>query len=143
MAVKDNQPPLAAQGVQASRGLLLGSIANTISFEGESAMAESRRSIGWVVLLLLLAVLLIALNPTMEDFQAWRAADARSSAVSKNSTGIARALEEGAGAIAGAMVGVASGAFERTNYFIFSTYSSGGSKGPLYVGIARMFIRVR
>jgi hypothetical protein len=106
-------------------------------------MAGSRRSTTWLILIALAVVLLVALNPSIEDFQAWRAKTAQDSVVSPNSTGIARALEEGAGAIAGAMVGIASSAFERTNYFVFSTYSSGGSKGPLYLGIARMFIRLR
>lgn len=106
-------------------------------------MAGSTRSTTWLILIILVAVLLVALNPTMDDFKAWRAKAAQDSAVSQNSTGVVRALEEGAGALAGAMVGIASGAFERTNYFVCSTYSSGGSKGPLYLGIARIFIRLR
>ncbi len=106
-------------------------------------MAESRRTIGWLVILALLAALLAALNPTMDDFKAWRAARAQDSAVSRGSTGIARAFEEGAGALAGALEGIASGAFERTNYLVCSSYGSGGSKGPLYLGIARTFIKLR
>ncbi len=106
-------------------------------------MAESKRSIGWLVILALLAALFAALNPTMDDFKAWRSARAQDAAVSRDSTGIVRALEKGAGALAGALEEIGSGAFARKNYVVCRTYSSGGSKGPLYLGIARTFIKLR
>ncbi len=106
-------------------------------------MAESRRSIGWLVILALLAALLAALNPTMDDFKAWRSARAQDAAVSPDSTGIVRAFETGAGAIAGALEEIGSGAFTRANYVVCSAYGSGGSKGPLYLGVARIFIKLR
>lgn len=102
-------------------------------------MAGSRRALGWIVILALVGALLFALNPTIDDFAAWRAADARSSAVSPDSKGAARAFERGAGALAGAMVGMASGVFERRNFYLFSTFSSGNHT---YLGIARFFIRL-
>jgi|GEM_PF-1519866 len=106
-------------------------------------MAESRRAFGWIIIIALVGALLFALNPTIDDFAAWRAASAQGSAVSKESKGVARALEEGAGAFAGAVAKIASGTFERRSYLVFSTFSSGGSKGPLYLGVARAFIRLR
>jgi len=106
-------------------------------------LAESKRSIGWLVILALLAALLAALNPTMDDFKAWRSARAQDAAVSKDSTGVVRALEKGAGAVAGVLEELGSSAFERTNYVVCSAYSSGGSKGPLYLGVARIFIKLR
>jgi hypothetical protein len=105
-------------------------------------MAESRRALGWIIIIALVGALLYALNPTIDDFAAWRAADARSSAVSPDSKGAARAFEKGAGALAGAMVGLASGAFERRNFYLFSAFST-GPRGQLYLGIARVFIKLR
>jgi hypothetical protein len=106
-------------------------------------MAESKRSIGWLVILALLAALLAALNPTMDDFKAWRAARAQDAAVSPDSTGIERAFETGAGAVAGLLEEIGSGAYRRTNYVVCSAFGSGGSKGPLYLGIARTFVKLR
>jgi hypothetical protein len=107
-----------------------------------AAMAGSRRALGWIVILALVGALLYALNPSIDDFAAWRAAEAQSSAVSKDSKGAARAFEKGAGAIAGAMVGLASGIFERRSFYLFSTFST-GPRGQLYLGIARVFIKLR
>jgi hypothetical protein len=105
-------------------------------------MAGSRRALGWLLILALAGALLYALNPTMDDFIAWRVAQAQGSAVSQDSKGVARVLEKGAGAIAGTMVGIASGAFERKNYVLASTFST-GPKGQLYLGLARVFIKLR
>jgi hypothetical protein len=106
------------------------------------AMAGSRRALGWIVILALVGALLYALNPTIDDFAAWRAANAQSSAVSPESKGAAQLFEKAAGAVAGAMVGLASGAFERRNFYLFSTFST-GPRGQLYLGIARFFIKLR
>jgi hypothetical protein len=109
-------------------------------------MAGSRRALGWILILALAGALLYALNPTLDDFVAWRVAQAQGSAVSQDSKGVARVLKQGAetiaGAIAGTMVGLASGAFVRTNYYLFSTFST-GPKGQLYLGVARVFIKLR
>jgi hypothetical protein len=105
-------------------------------------MAGSRRALGWIVILALAGALLFALNPTMDDFVAWRVAQAQGSAVSQDSKGVARVLEKGAGAIAGTMVGIASGAFERRNFYLFSSFST-GPKGQLYLGIARFFVKLK
>jgi hypothetical protein len=104
------------------------------------AMAESRRTLGWIIIIALVGALLFALNPTIDDFASWRAADAQGSAVSKDGKGGAQLFEKAAGAVAGAMVGLASGTFERRNFYLFSTYSSGSR---LYLGIARVFIKLK
>jgi hypothetical protein len=105
-------------------------------------MAKSGRALGWLIIIALVGALLYALNPSFDDFTAWQIASAQNSAVSPDSKGVPRTIEKGIGAIAGAMVGLASGAFERRNYFLFSTFST-GPKGPLYLGIARLFVKLR
>jgi hypothetical protein len=106
-------------------------------------MAGSKRALGWIVIIALAGGLLIALNPTIDDFAAWRAASAQEPSASKGGSDVVRAFERGAKAIAGAMVGLASGAFERRSYLFFSTFGTGGSKGQLYLGIARAFVKLR
>jgi hypothetical protein len=104
-------------------------------------MAKSKSPLATIIILALAVVLLFALNPTMADFQAWRSGQAKAQAGSGN--GVIGMMKKGAGAIAGAMTGFVSGAYERGDYLIFSTYSLGGSKGDLYLGLARLFIKLR
>jgi hypothetical protein len=105
-------------------------------------MAKSRKSFTVILIIVLAAALLVALNPTMSDFKAWRAGQAESQATSGDTTGLIGVMKKGAGAIAGGMVGLASGFYERNNYYLFSTFSA-GKKGDLYLGAARLFIKLR
>jgi hypothetical protein len=105
-------------------------------------MAKSKSSLTAILIAVLAVVLLVALNPTMSDFKAWRSSQAESQATSGDTTGLIGALKKGAGALAGGMVGFASSFYDRNNYYLFSTYSA-GKQGDLYLGVARLFIKLR
>jgi hypothetical protein len=49
-------------------------------------------------------------------------------------------MKKGAGALAGALNGAVAGAYERKNYYVCSTYELGGD---LYLGVARLFIKLK
>lgn len=106
-------------------------------------MAKSKSPLATIIIVALAVVLLFALNPTMADFQAWRSGQAKAQAGGGSAGGLLGTLKQGAGAIAGAMTGFVSGAYERGDYLIFSTYSLGGRKGDLYLGVARLFIKLK
>jgi hypothetical protein len=93
-----------------------------------------------LIIIGLALVLLFALNPTTAEFQAWRAARAQRQVGGSQSSGLIGVIQKGAGALAGAMTGIVSGAYERHDYLIFSTYSLGKNE---YLGIARFFIELK
>ncbi|HET7839546.1 MAG TPA: hypothetical protein VFL04_07295, partial [Rectinemataceae bacterium] len=67
-------------------------------------MPRSKTSpVATLIIIALVLVLLYALNPTSDDFAAWRAAKASSQATSGGGTGLVQELKKGAGAVAGAM----------------------------------------
>jgi hypothetical protein len=102
-------------------------------------MATTKR-IGAIIIVVLALVLLYVLNPSTPDFQAWRSGQAQNQATSGKMTGVIGELKKGAGAVAGAMTSLVSGAYKRTDYIFCSTYSIGGD---LYLGIAKLFIKLK
>jgi hypothetical protein len=103
------------------------------------AMAISKRGLN-VFIVVLFAILLFALNPSSEDFQAWRSASARDEATSGNMEGITGVMKKGSGALAGAINGLAASGYKRTDFFLFSSYSLGSES---YLGVARLFFRLK
>jgi hypothetical protein len=103
-------------------------------------MAQNTKSFGTILIVVLLVLLLYALNPTSEDFQAWRSAQAREQATSGDTGGLVGAMKKGSGAIAGAMTGIAAGGYRRKDYLVCSSYSLGSDS---YLGVARLFIRLK
>jgi hypothetical protein len=97
-----------------------------------------------VICLIILVVILVKTNPTKKDFDA-HLAGIQSSAVtdSGNTSGLAGALTTGAAAIAKGIGFLAGGLFERQDYIILSTFTFPGNKGPEYLGIAKIFIKLR
>jgi hypothetical protein len=108
----------------------------------ETSMARSKTPLASVIILALVLGLLFALNPTMDDFTAWRSSQARRQATAGQTSGLVGVMKKGVGAIAGGLTGLASGFFERNDYLFFSTYSA-GKKGDLYLGAARLFVKLR
>jgi hypothetical protein len=102
-------------------------------------MARSSSTLATVVIVVLVLALLYALNPSTDDFQAWRTAQAQSQAGGSSKT-FGGVLKKAAGAIAGAMTGVVAGGYKRKNYFVFSTYSL---SSDLYLGVAKIFIQLK
>lgn len=102
-------------------------------------MASSKRLVN-VLLFVLLVLLLYALNPSSEDFQAWKAGHARELAMSGSSGGVAGVLKQGEGAVAGAAAGLSAGGYRRTDYYVCSIYSLGGES---YLGLASFFIKLK
>jgi hypothetical protein len=100
-------------------------------------MAGTKKSLGILIIVALVLVLLYALNPTTDDFKAWRSAQAQSQASGGSSGDLKGVLSKGAGAIAGAMTGLVAGGYKRNDYLVCSTYSLGGD---LYLGVAHLFI---
>jgi hypothetical protein len=103
-------------------------------------MAGSKSPIATLIIIVLALALLYALNPSTEDFQAWRSAQAQGQATSGDTSGLAGVMKKGAGAIAGAMTGLVSGGYKRHDYLICSSYSLGSDR---YLGIAHFFIKLR
>jgi hypothetical protein len=103
-------------------------------------MAKSSSPLATVIIVVLALVLLYALNPTREDFIAWRSGHARRDASSGAENGFIGTLKKGAGAVAGAMTGAVAGGYGRKDYLICSSYSLGGDE---YLGIAHFFIKLK
>jgi hypothetical protein len=103
-------------------------------------MAVNNKSIGTIIIVVLALLLLYALNPSKDDFIAWRSGQAQNQATSGAMTGVLGTLKQGAGAVAGAMTKIASVGFARHDYLICSTYSDGGH---LYLGVAKLFIKLK
>jgi len=106
-------------------------------------MSKAKSPLATIVIIALVLVLLYALNPTRDDFIAWRTARAERAAGGAQSSGLEGVMKKGAGAIAGAMTGLVAGGFSRSDYLLCSTYSLGGKKGELYLGAARLFVKLR
>ena len=106
-------------------------------------MAKSKSSLATIVIIALLAVLLFALNPTMPDFQAWKSTQAANmvGGSTKDTIGV---IKKGVGAMVGAMTGAMTGLqYTRQDFMVCSTYSSGGNGGELYLGVARLFVKLK
>ena len=102
-------------------------------------MTKSRSPLATVILVVLALVLLYALNPTKDDFVAWRSGQAQRQAGGSPGTAIG-VMKKGAGAVAGLITGGAAGLYPRKDYLVCSTYSLGGHT---YLGIARIFIQLK
>jgi len=103
-------------------------------------MAETRKSLGTIILVVLAIVLLFALNPTKEDFIAWRSGRAQDQATAGTTSGLTGVMKKGAGAIAGAMTGLVATGVRRKDYLICSSYALGSDR---YLGIAHLFIKLK
>ncbi len=103
-------------------------------------MANNSSRFATVIIVVLAVVLLYALNPTIDDFKAWRSAQAQQQASTGSMTGLIGTLKKGAGAIAGTMSGGIAGIYKRKDYLICSTYSLGSDR---YLGIAHLFIKLK
>jgi hypothetical protein len=103
-------------------------------------MAKTSKSTGTIIIIALVALLFVALNPSTDDFKAWRSSQAESQATGGDTAGIVGALKSGAGKLAGAISGAVAGGYERRNYYLFSTYSLGSDR---YLGVAHLFIKVK
>lgn len=103
-------------------------------------MAKSSSPLATAVIVALALVLLYALNPTREDFIAWRSGQARGEASSGTASGLIGTLKRGAGAVAGAMTGAVAGGYGRRDYLVCSSYSLGRDE---YLGIAHLFIKLK
>jgi hypothetical protein len=102
-------------------------------------MAIPKRGVNAVIVLLFL-VLLYALNPTSDDFKAWRSAQARAQVTGGDSSGLFGALKKGAGAAAGALNGLVASGYRRTDYFVCSSYALGDER---YLGVAHLFLKLK
>jgi hypothetical protein len=103
-------------------------------------MATSKSPLATLIIVVLALLLLYALNPTTEDFQAWRSGKAERAVEGQSTSGLVGALKSGAGKIAGAMTGIVAGGYKRTDYLLCSSYSLGSDR---YLGIARLFIKLK
>jgi len=103
-------------------------------------MAISKRGAN-VLIVALLLLLLYALNPSSEDFQAWRSSQARGPAAGSTTDSPVGSLARGEGTAASAATGpLAGGGYERRDYYLCSTYFLGGER---YLGVARLFARLK
>jgi hypothetical protein len=103
--------------------------------------SKSKSPLAAAIIAALVLALLFALNPTTEDFQAWRSTQAQAQAGGEKTSGLIGALKSGAGKIAGAMTGLVAGSYSRKDYFICSTFSLGNNSR--YLGVARLFIKLK
>lgn len=106
-------------------------------------MAGKNRNFA-IILILLVALALVALNPNSEDFRSWLSAQQRSSATkTAEESGLGPSLSSGAGAIVSALTELTSSSYGRTNIGLFSIYSTSAKNAPVYLGIARLFFRLK
>jgi hypothetical protein len=103
-------------------------------------MAKSSSPLASAIIVVLALVLLYALNPTREEFMAWRSGQAQLDASSGAASGFIGTLKSGAGAVAGAMTGAVAGGDGRKDYLVCSSYSQGRDE---YLGIAHLFIKLK
>lgn len=101
----------------------------------------ARRSNGlFAGLLFLLAfLLLVALNPTKDEFTAWMSARQAASSSRSAPTGFLSAVGKSVGGMAGSFAG---GTYSRENYGFCSIYRS-PSGGRAYLGLAKLFIKLK
>jgi len=102
-------------------------------------MAVNRNSLGTVAILVLAGVLLAVLNPTQADFKTFLA-ESQGRAAAAGDTGLIGEIGKGVGTAVG---GLASGLYKPRSYVLFSTFSSPGDKGSVYLGIAKLFIKLK
>lgn len=95
------------------------------------ARKKSGALVGLLVAALALA-LLAALNPTQADFKSYLAGQATKGI----KPGLLSGLAQGAGALS-------SGLFTRQDYIFASTYSLSNKEGSVYLGMAKLFIKLR
>lgn len=103
------------------------------------AMAKSKLGVN-VLIAFLFIILLYALNPTSEDFQAWCSARAQGRAASGDASGLVGVLKKGAGAVAGVAAGIEAIGYGRSDYFVCSSYALGRER---YLGVARLFLKLK
>jgi hypothetical protein len=103
-------------------------------------MARTKNGLGTAIIVILLFILLYALNPSTDDFRAWRSARAEGQATGGQRTGLVGALRSGSGKLAGAVDGAIAGLYERKDYLICSIYYLGND---CYLGVAHIFIRLK
>jgi hypothetical protein len=100
-------------------------------------MAMKRSALTTLLVILVAALLLVALNPDQKDFSAFLSGKGT---VQAKDTGLK-------GVMSGAMTavtGLTAGLYKRSNYLLFSTYHLGGEKGKVYLGAAKVvFIRLK
>jgi hypothetical protein len=103
-------------------------------------MAKTSKSMGTIIIIALVALLFVALNPSSDDFKAWYSGQAESQVKTGDMTGVAGALKGIAAPIAGAVAKAQAGSYDRSNYYLFSTYSLGSGR---YLGVAHLFIKLK
>ncbi|HAP43124.1 MAG: hypothetical protein A2087_02960 [Spirochaetes bacterium GWD1_61_31] len=99
-----------------------------------------KRRIGPLVVLVAIAVLLVALNPTMDDFKKYVENKARAS------VGASGVLGNVIGGLVGGLASAGAGAgFDRSNLFVASLYTSklGDEVQQQYLGIAKLFLPLK
>lgn len=102
-------------------------------------MARKKNSLAVFSVLLLVALLLALTNPGMSQFKNWMQASAERKTTEK--TGIPLV-----GAISGAVSGLVSNEYSRTNLGLLSLYANHDSKGRtlhVYLGAARLFVQLK
>ena len=100
-------------------------------------MAMKRSALTTLLVVLVAALLLVALNPGQKDFSAFL-----------SGKGIGQAKDTGLkGVMSGAMTavtGLAAGLYQRSDDLLFRTYGLGGGKGKVYLGFAKVvFVRLK
>jgi hypothetical protein len=103
-------------------------------------MAGSNRNVGTLVIVVLALVLLYALNPTKDDFIAWKSAHAQRPGNGGSTSDLVGVMSKGADAMAGAMIGGFAAYDRRDDFLLCSGYSFGGER---YLGVAGVFIRLK
>ena len=97
-----------------------------------------------IVILALALALLAVLNPGQADFKAYLSSRASGKVEGQDSGGLIGTLSKGAAALAGRAAAGAGGLYARKDYLFASTFSLGGEKGSLYLGLAKkLFIKLR
>jgi len=101
----------------------------------------ARRSNGLFggLLFLLVFLLLVALNPTKDEFIAWMSAHQAAASTRNGGTGLIGSIGKAVGGMVGSVQG---GTFTRSNYAFFSLYSGPGGK-TVYLGAAKLFIKLK
>ena len=102
-------------------------------------MAKRSNGLFTGLVFLLAFLFLVALNPTRDEFIAWMSAR-EAGAASRNATsGLIGRIGQGVGGVVGSIEG---GIFRRHNYGFFSLFSRDGGK-VVYLGAAKLFIRLK
>jgi len=102
-------------------------------------MAQRSNGLFTGLLFLLVFLLLVALNPTRDEFAAWMSARQAVSSSQGVHTGVLSALGKAVGGMAGSVQG---GTFRRHNYAFCSIFESPSGR-TVYLGVAKLFIKLR